>query len=200
MTAELLERTVYPEEVTHCAVGVRWLTWLHAQAHASDGAGGQCAEPPQGSGGSPCSVAGAAQQAAPRGAKDGDATATAARESGSSGEGDPEDADQPPAEKAGNPEVVGNGSGNQQVAEEELPCSGRQQAAAEESPCSLGGAADANGLDWMADGRRHVTVEEWFHELVRKHFWGALKPPFNEVARHEAGLMPSWYLPLAKPF
>ncbi|CAG9463276.1 unnamed protein product [Pedinophyceae sp. YPF-701] len=37
-TAALLEGTVYPEEITHCAAGVRWLKHLHARAGEADGA------------------------------------------------------------------------------------------------------------------------------------------------------------------
>ncbi|NBN62351.1 ferritin-like domain-containing protein [Pannonibacter tanglangensis] len=40
--------------------------------------------------------------------------------------------------------------------------------------------------------------EPKFHELVRTHFRGALKPPFNDRARSEAGLTPGFYRPLAK--
>ncbi|XP_022954428.1 uncharacterized protein LOC111456685 [Cucurbita moschata] len=36
-----------------------------------------------------------------------------------------------------------------------------------------------------------------FHAIVRKHFRGPLKPPFNEVARKAAGFGPRWYEPLA---
>jgi len=32
-----------------------------------------------------------------------------------------------------------------------------------------------------------------FHELVRANFRGPLKPPFNDIARAEAGLTPSFY-------
>lgn len=34
-SAALLEGVIYPEEVTHCGAGVRWLTHLHAAAHAA---------------------------------------------------------------------------------------------------------------------------------------------------------------------
>ncbi len=37
-----------------------------------------------------------------------------------------------------------------------------------------------------------------FHELVRKHFHAALKPPFNEEKRAEAGIPPDFYWPLAE--
>ena len=38
--------------------------------------------------------------------------------------------------------------------------------------------------------------ETTFHRLVRKHFKGNLKPPFNDKARSEAGLTPGFYKPL----
>lgn len=34
-TAQLLEGTIYPEEITHCGAGVRWLTHLHTAAHTA---------------------------------------------------------------------------------------------------------------------------------------------------------------------
>lgn len=45
--------------------------------------------------------------------------------------------------------------------------------------------------------RQRVRPEPLFQELVRKHFRGALKPPFNDRARSEAGLTPGFYKPLA---
>ncbi|PON32622.1 hypothetical protein TorRG33x02_356140 [Trema orientale] len=36
-----------------------------------------------------------------------------------------------------------------------------------------------------------------FHAIVRTHFRGPLKPPFNEEARKAAGFGPQWYEPLA---
>ncbi|PON60708.1 hypothetical protein PanWU01x14_151260 [Parasponia andersonii] len=36
-----------------------------------------------------------------------------------------------------------------------------------------------------------------FHAMVRTHFRGPLKPPFNEEAREAAGFGPQWYEPLA---
>jgi uncharacterized ferritin-like protein (DUF455 family) len=63
------------------------------------------------------------------------------------------------------------------------------------------------------DEIRHVSVgARWFgwacaesdidpaprwQALVRQHFRGALKPPFNDSARERAGLTREWYLPLA---
>ena len=57
----------------------------------------------------------------------------------------------------------------------------------------------AFGLKWF----RHFCrlnghePEPTFHALVRRHFRGRLRPPFNEKARSEAGLTPGFYKPLA---
>ena len=50
--------------------------------------------------------------------------------------------------------------------------------------------------EWVNDAQNYLKVEEWFHALVRRHFHGYLKPPFNEEARKKAGFGPEWYLPL----
>ena len=53
-------------------------------------------------------------------------------------------------------------------------------------------------------GRSETPVEEEseeviqkFHAIVRTHFRGPLKPPFNVKARKAAGFGPQWYEPLA---
>jgi uncharacterized ferritin-like protein (DUF455 family) len=54
------------------------------------------------------------------------------------------------------------------------------------------------GMKWfrfLCD-RDRVAPEPAFHELVRRYFRGALKPPFNDRARSEAGLTPGFYRPL----
>ncbi len=38
-----------------------------------------------------------------------------------------------------------------------------------------------------------------YHDLVRKHFRGPLKPPFNAEARRRAGFGPEYYEPLVAP-
>jgi uncharacterized ferritin-like protein (DUF455 family) len=48
-------------------------------------------------------------------------------------------------------------------------------------------------------GEAGIEPEAAFHALVRRHFRGALKPPFNCAARHAAGLPPGFYEPLAVP-
>lgn len=93
-TAQLLEDTIYPEEVSHCAAGTKWLTYLYNQARQCD-----------------------------------------------------------PAQSA---------------------------------------TAAASALD----PQNFPDVQAWFHALVRQHFRGDLKPPFNEVARKAAGFDERWWQPL----
>jgi uncharacterized ferritin-like protein (DUF455 family) len=45
-------------------------------------------------------------------------------------------------------------------------------------------------------GRDNVDPKPLFHMLVRKYFHGALKPPFNDEKRAEAGIPPDFYWPL----
>ncbi|KZL06332.1 ferritin-like domain-containing protein [Pseudovibrio sp. Ad26] len=58
----------------------------------------------------------------------------------------------------------------------------------------------AYGAKWfrfMCD-RHRVRPEPRFQQLVKQHFKGPLKPPFNDRARSEAGLTPGFYRPLIK--
>ncbi|MDX1781717.1 MAG: ferritin-like domain-containing protein [Thalassovita sp.] len=57
----------------------------------------------------------------------------------------------------------------------------------------------AYGSKWFhfLCGRHEKDPKDVFHQLVRKYFHGALKPPFNEEKRAEAGLPPDFYWPLA---
>lgn len=52
-------------------------------------------------------------------------------------------------------------------------------------------------FNWLC-GRDHLDPKEVFHTLVRRYFHGALKPPFNDEKRAEAGLPPDFYWPLAE--
>jgi uncharacterized ferritin-like protein (DUF455 family) len=58
----------------------------------------------------------------------------------------------------------------------------------------------AYGSKWFnfLCGRENLDPKEVFHGLVRKYFKGALKPPFNEEKRADAGLPPDFYWPLAE--
>lgn len=51
-------------------------------------------------------------------------------------------------------------------------------------------------FNWLC-GRAGLDPKDEFHALVRRYFHGALKPPFNEEKRAEAGLPPDFYWPLA---
>jgi uncharacterized ferritin-like protein (DUF455 family) len=57
----------------------------------------------------------------------------------------------------------------------------------------------AYGAKWFryVCARDGIVPEPEFQLLVRRHFKGALKPPFNDKARSEAGLTPGFYKPLA---
>lgn len=59
------------------------------------------------------------------------------------------------------------------------------------SSAAVSVSANGNGID-----DDDAAVAAAFHEVVRKHFHGTLKPPFNDEARGRAGFKPSWYLPL----
>ena len=52
-------------------------------------------------------------------------------------------------------------------------------------------------FNWLC-GRDGLDPKDTFHALVRRHFHGALKPPFNTEKRAEAGLPPDFYWPLAE--
>jgi uncharacterized ferritin-like protein (DUF455 family) len=57
----------------------------------------------------------------------------------------------------------------------------------------------AYGAKWFnfLCGRADIDPKTTFHDLVRRYFHSALKPPFNEEKRAEAGLPPDFYWPLA---
>ena len=58
----------------------------------------------------------------------------------------------------------------------------------------------AYGSKWFhfLCGRNDIDPKDEFHRLVRRYFHGALKPPFNEEKRAEAGLPPDFYWPLSQ--
>ena len=57
----------------------------------------------------------------------------------------------------------------------------------------------AFGVKWFRFlcERERLPPEPTFHDLVRRHFRGSVKPPFNDKARAEAGLAPGFYKPLS---
>ena len=58
----------------------------------------------------------------------------------------------------------------------------------------------AAGAAWFRHlcEKQGLDPETAFHETVRRHFRGDLKPPFNDAARLEAGMPSSFYEPLAQ--
>jgi uncharacterized ferritin-like protein (DUF455 family) len=58
----------------------------------------------------------------------------------------------------------------------------------------------AYGSKWFhfLCGREDIDPKDAFHRLVKTYFHGALKPPFNEEKRAEAGLPPDFYWPLSE--
>jgi uncharacterized ferritin-like protein (DUF455 family) len=56
----------------------------------------------------------------------------------------------------------------------------------------------AFGARWFKHlcAERGLKPEPTFQDIVRRHFRGGLKPPFNDAARAEAGLTPGFYRPL----
>lgn len=58
----------------------------------------------------------------------------------------------------------------------------------------------AYGSKWFhfLCGRENRDPKPVFHALVRHYFHGALKPPFNDEKRAEAGLPPDFYWPLTE--
>ncbi|MDB5692637.1 MAG: ferritin-like protein [Alphaproteobacteria bacterium] len=57
-------------------------------------------------------------------------------------------------------------------------------------------AAGSHWFKFACEARRIAPVSEW-QRLVRRHYRGMLKPPFNASARDEAGLSREWYAALA---
>jgi uncharacterized ferritin-like protein (DUF455 family) len=58
----------------------------------------------------------------------------------------------------------------------------------------------AYGSKWFhfMCGREDLDPKLAFHSLVQRYFHGALKPPFKEEKRAEAGIPPDFYWPLAE--
>ena len=57
-------------------------------------------------------------------------------------------------------------------------------------------AAGTNWFNW-ATNRRGLTAPAHYQMLVKRHFRGSLKPPFNDSARRQAGLTEEFYAALA---
>ncbi|CAI5502526.1 unnamed protein product [Closterium sp. Naga37s-1] len=62
----------------------------------------------------------------------------------------------------------------------------------------VGGAAEQGMGEEEVSAEEHAAIVAGFHGIVRQHFRGKLKPPFNHEARAKAGLTRDWYEPLAE--
>src|SRR3546814_6652313 len=58
----------------------------------------------------------------------------------------------------------------------------------------------AAGTKWfgVATKRKGISPENHYQNLVNCHFRGALKPPFNDSPRRQAGLTHEYYPPLER--
>ena len=59
-------------------------------------------------------------------------------------------------------------------------------------------AAGTHWFGYACESRGFAAVPHW-QDLIRTHFKGALKPPFNDSARGQAGLSREYYSGLAAP-
>ena len=61
----------------------------------------------------------------------------------------------------------------------------------------------ACGMKWFnyvcQNSKPPLDPVSTFHKMVKKHFKGYLKPPFNSTGRNIAGMTEEWYSPLVKP-
>jgi hypothetical protein len=59
----------------------------------------------------------------------------------------------------------------------------------------------AAGMRWFQYVCKASNIKdvELYHELVKKHFRGSIRPPFNVELRAKAGMTPEWYEPLVSP-
>ena len=53
-------------------------------------------------------------------------------------------------------------------------------------------AAGRRWFEWLCAERGILPVETW-RDLVKRHFRGTLKPPFNDEARRRAGFSTAYY-------
>lgn len=168
-TARLLEDIIYPEEVTHCAAGVRWFRYLCLRSNGNH----------------PTSYP--VPELEPRFfllPGDGTADGKTAREA----EGEPT----PILAKD-----VSNDDKMVQQVEDELPSriaedANGQVKAIEHVEDGLAKCKLDDSID-----KDEEAVIRIFHGVVREYFRGPLKPPFNTEARKAAGFEPAWYEPLA---
>eukprot|EP00201_Polytomella_parva_P006434 CAMPEP_0175076838 /NCGR_PEP_ID=MMETSP0052_2-20121109/22995_1 /TAXON_ID=51329 ORGANISM="Polytomella parva, Strain SAG 63-3" /NCGR_SAMPLE_ID=MMETSP0052_2 /ASSEMBLY_ACC=CAM_ASM_000194 /LENGTH=440 /DNA_ID=CAMNT_0016346113 /DNA_START=106 /DNA_END=1425 /DNA_ORIENTATION=- len=228
-SAKLLENVIYPEEVSHCAAGVRWLKYLHALAHGKD----PYAEAPNLGSGDDSDPKNMTELEAAEDSEDGERkdegeeeeTKEAKKMEGKEKEGREKEGKEKEGRKK--EELKKEELKKEELKKEEQEkeeskkikqgiLSGemlRDKLAVSEAQGEKGEEVEGKGIkgtnedsksgsdlfrisdepfDWISDARLFPTVEEWFHALTRRHFYGGLKPPFNEEARARAGFGPEW--------
>lgn len=181
-TAKLLESVIYPEEITHCAAGVKWFTYLCLREDQE--AGGMLVSEVQRPA-DPLAVAvpveGGDQVVVQKVASqdfhgDGSCTTPEAAIMGSLSPTQVELA-------VDHDDVCVKGSFL------DKKTSSRNDVPKDETLVVSSVGAPRQEIP------EHVVPR--FHSVVRKYFQGALKPPFNDAARAAAGFGTDWYLPLA---
>lgn len=171
-TAKLLETVIYPEEITHCAAGVKWFSFLCLR----DSPEHLLTHPKENSQASRMLVPKADIKA------------------------EDDDDDKLLESKLVRLDLDGAGGGLSSADSSTTNC---QMQSGDGSSCReslMNGEAGHQKVDSgvAMDGRQTPeSVVSAFHSLVRNHFRGPLKPPFNDAARAAAGFGPEWYLPLA---
>lgn len=213
LTADLLESVIYPEEITHCAAGVRWFTFLCLQSDPMTCLTTCSRAVNSGLKTSEAGLEDDISKAMVRivrletveshGNNDGLAvkidkngcTLFDDHSNRSQGSVAPVEVILPPVEKEGNaePEVIDGGGDGDAIEERykgivmsHISSSSVQQRMDNSSFSAL--SSQSQGTP------SHVIAA--FHLLVRKYFRGPLKPPFNRHARAAAGFGPEWYEPL----
>ena len=180
------------EEIAHCAAGVRWLTYLHRQAHAAKGR----QDTPSHQQRQDAALAEPAElmQATSEQAKPLLQLASSAALQQADGTG-------PAGDQSGNPapgeasvkgcKAMEHGSCPEGIGRLGFSCHGRTQTGSDAgqmidgslqsgkhsklSQSDEGHDSIAKLHEWKMHAVEYPTVEEWFHSLVRAHFKGSLK-------------------------
>ncbi|KAL6878327.1 hypothetical protein ACP4OV_012497 [Aristida adscensionis] len=167
-TAQLLEDVIYPEEITHCAAGVKWFRYLCLRPGSGDSESNlvpqtesHCAKLPGGG--------------------------TAVQE-----------VDELQVERAYRlPQTFNSDDkADQQVEDAPVPKVAQGVDSHEKTARQMEDGLAKCKLSDIVDEDEEAVIRT-FHKIVREYFRGPLKPPFNTEARKAAGFEPAWYEPLA---
>ncbi|KAL6593972.1 hypothetical protein ACP70R_048873 [Stipagrostis hirtigluma subsp. patula] len=167
-TAKLLEDVIYPEEITHCAAGVKWFRYLCLRSDIDNSASNSvaqsephCTELPE-------------VGTTDKKVQDFEDEPTSRLPQGQNGDGKTVQQME---------DVLASKVAQGDISDEQAA----QQVEDGLAKCKLGDSVDED----------EAAVIRAFHRIVREYFRGPLKPPFNTEARKAAGFEPAWYEPLA---